>query len=227
MRFKYHFIIVLLLLVGLHAVSIADSSADILAKMQSTFDQVTNIHAIITQTNTDTSSNTATSYTGEVYFQKPDKLRINYTKPGLQHIVFDGDFLWIYTAELKQVTKQKLESGTVPVPLLFFAGASNIDADAFRKKNFISPIRVQTINSSSTYRIRVRPKSKTAPVREQLFWVDVNTFLPVKAQITDSNGIQVTVSFSKVTPDTEIPSTIFTLPIPSGVELVDLTKPAK
>ncbi|MFB3897793.1 MAG: outer membrane lipoprotein carrier protein LolA [bacterium] len=227
MKSQYHFITVLLLLVGLCTVSIADSSADILSKIQATFDQITNIHAVITQTNTDTSSNTATSYAGEVYFQKPDKLRINYTKPGLQNIVFDGDFLWIYTAELKQITKQKLESGTVPVPLLFFAGASNIDADAFRKKNFISPIRINTFNSITTYRIRIRPKSKTAPVKEQLFWVDATTFLPAKARITDANGIQVTVVFSNITQDIEIPLTTFTIPIPPGVELVDLSKSAK
>jgi outer membrane lipoprotein carrier protein len=227
MKFKYYLIIFLLLTLGLYTFSIAESSVDILSKIQATFDQITDIHAVITQTNTDTSSKSATTYLGEIYFQKPDKLRINYTKPGLQNIVFDGDNLWIYTAELKQITKQKLESGSIPIPLLFFAGVSNLDAQAFRKKNFISPIKLETVNSVSTYRIRVRPKSKSAPFKEQLFWVDANTLLPAKVRILDSQGIQVTVVFSKVEQDIEISPTLFSMPIPAGVEFVDLTSPTK
>jgi outer membrane lipoprotein carrier protein len=219
--------LIILLMLGLTVSGFAANSGSVLTNIQATFDQLTNIHALITQTNTDTSSKTATTYTGEVFFQKPNKLKIQYSKPAEQTIVFDGNFLWIYTIELKQITKQKLESGAVPVPLLFFAGASNIDAQAFRKKNFISPVKLETINSVSTYRIRVRPKSKSAPFKEQLFWVDAATFMPVKARIIDATGIMVAVVFSKVEPDIEIPNATFSIPIPSGVELVDLTTQTK
>jgi outer membrane lipoprotein carrier protein len=204
-----------------------DNSASVFKNIQATFDQISNIHTFITQTNTDTSSKTATTYAGEVFFQKPDKLKIHYSKPAEQTMVFDGEFLWIYTIELKQITKQKLESGAIPIPLLFFAGASNIDAQAFRKKNFISPVKLETINSVSTYRIRIRPKSKTAPFKEQLFWIDTATFMPVKARISDSTGIVVTIAFSKVESDIDISNNTFSIPIPSGVELVDLTTTMK
>jgi outer membrane lipoprotein carrier protein len=215
--------LIILLILGLADSGFTENASTVLTNIQATFDQLTNIHALITQTNTDTSSKTSTMYTGEVFFQKPNKLRIQYSKPAEQTMVFDGDYLWIYTVELKQITKQKLEPGTIPVPLLFFAGASNIDAQAFKKKNFISPLKLEMIGSTSTYRIRVRPKSKSAPFKEQLFWVDAATSLPVKGRILDATGIMVTIVFSKVEPDIEIPNNTFSIPIPSGVELVDLT----
>jgi chaperone LolA len=232
-NFKLYFIqirylgILLLLLLGLSSAGIAESSSDIFTKIQAAFDQITDLHAVIIQTNVDTSSKTTTSYTGEVYFQKPNKLLLEYSKPAAQNIVFDGDYLWIYTPELKQVTKQKPESEAVPIPLLFFAGAGNIDQKEFRNKNFISPIKLETISAVSTYRIRIRPKSKSALFKEELFWVNAATFLPMKAKIIDANGIMVTIVFSMVEKDIGIPAATFTMPIPTGVEFVDLTGPAK
>lgn len=212
------------ILFGFNSFSQAESSANIFNKIQTTFDQLTDLHANLTQTNTDTSSKVSTTYTGEVYFQKPNKLRIEYSKPNEQSMVFDGEYLWIYTAELKQITKQKLESGAVPVPLLFFAGASQIDQEEFRKKNWINPIKLETVSGMGTYRIRMKPKSKSAVYVEQSFWVNTTTLLPVKARILDTNGIMVSVTFSEVEKDCGIPSEKFALSIPAGVECIDLTQ---
>ncbi|MDI6782524.1 MAG: outer membrane lipoprotein chaperone LolA [bacterium] len=222
-----HWGIILILVFGLPNLVLAESSGEILNQIQLAFDQFTELHATISQTNTDPSSKTATTYTGEVYFQKPAQLRIDYSQPSEQRFVFDGKFLWLYTAELKQVTKQKLESCAISVPLLFFAGASNLDQQEFRKKNWISPVKRETIGSISTYRIRIRPKSKSAQVAEQSFWVNAETFLPVKARIIEPTGIIVTVTFADVETDCGFPSETFSMPIPAGVEFVDLTTPSK
>ncbi|MDI6783399.1 MAG: hypothetical protein QME64_04795, partial [bacterium] len=58
-------------LVFLVVSSFADNSQNILSQIQTTYNQISDFRATLTQTNTDTTFKLETTYTGEVYFQKP------------------------------------------------------------------------------------------------------------------------------------------------------------
>ncbi|NBO42168.1 MAG: outer membrane lipoprotein carrier protein LolA, partial [Betaproteobacteria bacterium] len=62
--------------------------------------------------------------TGTFEFQKPQQFRFAYQKPFLQTMVSDGQSLWLYDADLNQVTVRKQSSllGQTPAALIASSG---------------------------------------------------------------------------------------------------------
>jgi outer membrane lipoprotein carrier protein len=65
---------------------------------------------------------------GTLAFQRPGKFRWTYAKPYPQLIVGDGERVWIYDEDLKQVTVRKLDTALGATPAALLAG----DNDAMR-----------------------------------------------------------------------------------------------
>src|SRR5574340_1313044 len=68
---------------------------------------------------------------GVMMFSRPGKFRWEYDRPYRQLIVGDGDKLWVYDPELKQVTTRKLAEAIGSSPAALLAGDNALD------KNFI------------------------------------------------------------------------------------------
>ncbi len=64
---------------------------------------------------------------GEFYFSRPGKFRWVYGKPYEQLIVGDGKKVWIYDADLAQVTEKKMDQAIGESPAALLAGSSEID----------------------------------------------------------------------------------------------------
>ncbi len=59
---------------------------------------------------------------GTLAFQRPGKFRWSYAKPYPQLIVGDGERIWIYDEDLKQVTVRKLDAALGATPAALLAG---------------------------------------------------------------------------------------------------------
>ena len=71
--------------------------------------------------------------TGRFEFARPDRFRFDYVRPFPQTIVADGQWLWLYDADLNQVT-QKSQSqalGHAPAALVASSGSVAKLAEAF------------------------------------------------------------------------------------------------
>ncbi len=64
---------------------------------------------------------------GELYFSRPGKFRWVYHKPYEQLIVGDGKKIWIYDADLEQVTVKQLDQSIGESPAALLAGNNDID----------------------------------------------------------------------------------------------------
>lgn len=64
---------------------------------------------------------------GTMQFSRPGKFRWAYDKPKGQLIVGDGEKLWVYDAELKQVTMKKLDQALGQTPAALLAGRNEIE----------------------------------------------------------------------------------------------------
>lgn len=64
---------------------------------------------------------------GELYFSRPGKFRWVYRKPYEQLIVGDGQKIWIYDADLEQVTVKKLDQSIGESPAALLAGSNDLD----------------------------------------------------------------------------------------------------
>lgn len=70
---------------------------------------------------------------GRLWIERPNKFRWNYESPK-QQIVSDGERLWIYDEELKQVTIRSLKQGLLDTPAMLLAGRGRVE-DQFTVKD--------------------------------------------------------------------------------------------
>ena len=64
---------------------------------------------------------------GTLAFSRPGKFRWTYVKPYAQLIVGDGVRVWVYDADLKQVTVRKLDRALGSTPAALLAGAADVE----------------------------------------------------------------------------------------------------
>ena len=68
---------------------------------------------------------------GTLAFLRPGKFRWTYAKPYAQLIVGDGEKVWVYDADLNQVTVRRLDRALGSTPAALLAGSSDFER-AFR-----------------------------------------------------------------------------------------------
>ena len=81
-------------------------------------------HAAFTQTVTSPDGAKKKSSSGSFDFARPNRFRFAYAKPFEQAIVADGERVWIYDADLNQVSTRKLGQALGATPAALLAGGS-------------------------------------------------------------------------------------------------------
>jgi outer membrane lipoprotein carrier protein len=84
--------------------------------------------AAFTQTVTSPDGARRKTSSGTFEFARPNRFRFAYTKPFEQTIVADGTKVWIYDADLNQVSSRKLAQAIGSTPAALLAGGS-LDQD--------------------------------------------------------------------------------------------------
>ena len=81
-------------------------------------------HAAFTQTVTSPDGARKKTSSGTFDFARPNRFRFAYVKPFVQSIVADGERVWIYDADLNQVSKRQLGQALGATPAALLAGGS-------------------------------------------------------------------------------------------------------
>lgn len=81
---------------------------------------------------------------GTLSLQRPNMFRWDYDAPFKQVIVADGLKIWIYDAELQQVTVRELRGGLADTPAVLLAGKGRIE-DTFTLKNLGTQGKLQWV----------------------------------------------------------------------------------
>ena len=108
----------------------ADELADALRTLQQRYESTRTLVAKFHQeVESPTMAGKLTS-NGTVSFEKPNRMRWDYAAPDRQTIVSDGETLWIYQPEEKQVLKAPLrEAFQATTPVTFLGGLGHVDRD--------------------------------------------------------------------------------------------------
>lgn len=83
--------------------------------------------ADFTQTLSNEQGVTLETSSGVMYMQNPSKFRWVYQEPYEQLIITDGKTLWLYDADLAQVTVRDIEESINNTPAAIISGQENID----------------------------------------------------------------------------------------------------
>jgi outer membrane lipoprotein carrier protein len=120
-------IVRLLPAVGLAVAALA-ARADAVDTLRDYVRDVKSGRASFTQTVTAADGKRRRSSGGSFEFQRPNRFRFSYDKPFEQVIVGDGQKVWIYDAELNQVTVRRFAQALGATPAALLAGAA-LDED--------------------------------------------------------------------------------------------------
>ncbi|HEX7044446.1 MAG TPA: outer membrane lipoprotein chaperone LolA [Burkholderiales bacterium] len=90
------------------------------------FEEVERYTAQFNQVVVDETGETIQESNGRLWIERPNKFRWNYETPYKQQIVSDGERLWVYDEDLKQVTVRPLKKGLLETPAALLAGRGRL-----------------------------------------------------------------------------------------------------
>ena len=153
---------------------------------------------------------------GTFEFLRPNRFRFLYEKPFKQSIVADGQTLWLYDADLNQVTarKQSLVLGSTPAALI----ASAPDLQALR-----ADFNLQDAPDQDGLQwVVATPKAKDGPLQSVRvgFRPSANGGELAELEILDSFGQRSVLTFSQLQVNLPLAAGAFKFEPPAGADVV-------
>ena len=132
------------LLVSIPALTVAALERPATDSLRHFFTNVRSFTARFNQVVLDEGLNVIQETNGTLSLERPNKFRWDYDAPFKQVIVADGQKIWIYDAELQQVTVRELRGGLADTPAVLLAGKGRIE-DTFTLKNLGTQGKLQWV----------------------------------------------------------------------------------
>lgn len=145
---------------------------------------------------------------GSFAFQRPDRFRFSYDKPYPQLIVGDGQKVWLYDADLNQVTVRPAERAVIGTPAALLAGGG-LD------KDFV--LKAQAAADGIEW-VLATPKAAEGTVKQLRVGFKGRELAAL--EITDSFGQRSLLQFSGMQQGATLPPETFRFEPPKGAELV-------
>jgi len=165
--------------------------------------------AQFTQTVTSPDGAKKKTSSGSFEFWRPNRFRFAYAKPFEQTIVGDGEKVWIYDADLNQVSTRKLGQALGATPAALLAGGGlerDFDLAALPARDGLEWAEA-------------KPKAKDGAFQS----VRVGFKGPDLAalEIVDSFGQRSLLRFSAFAPNVAIPAETFRFTVPAGADVIE------
>ena len=146
---------------------------------------------------------------GDFAFSRPNRFRFTYAKPFEQSIVGDGQKVWIYDADLNQVSARKLSNALGATPAALLAGGSleiDFDLAAMPAKDGLDWVKAT-------------PKAKDGAFQSVLIGFRGKDLAAV--EIVDSFGQRSLLQFAQLAPNVAIAPERFLFTVPPGADVIE------
>ena len=154
----------------------------------------------------------AKTSSGTFEFQRPGKFKFDYRKPFAQSIVADGQNLWLYDAELNQVTQRAQSQALGSTPAALIASASDLSALQADFSLEAAPER------DGLQWVKATPKAKDGQL--QGIQVGFQGEALAALEIQDSFGQRSVLKFSKVEVNPALGAGAFAFKAPAGADVL-------
>jgi outer membrane lipoprotein carrier protein len=156
---------------------------------------------------------------GTFEFQKPQQFRFAYQKPFERTMVSDGQSLWLYDADLNQVTVRKQSQLLGQTPAAFIASSGDLKA---LQAEFILKAEAE---AEGLQWVRATPRQSEGAlqiIRVGLKSSQSSTAPPVLAvlEIVDGLGQTSRLSFQNFEVNLKLPPDAFQFKAPAGVQVI-------
>lgn len=150
--------------------------------------------------------------TGTFEFQRPGKFRFDYKKPFVQNIVADGETLWLFDADLNQVTQRKQAQALGSTPAALIASAPDL-------KSLQADFALESAPERDGLQwVKATPKSKDGQLQSVQIGFQGDSLAAL--EILDSFGQKSVLKFGKVEVNPSLPAGTFQFKPPPGADVV-------
>jgi outer membrane lipoprotein carrier protein len=185
------------------------ASADAVQTLQDFVRDVKTGKAAFTQTVTSPDGAKKKTSSGSFEFSRPNRFRFTYSKPFEQVIVGDGAKVWIFDADLNQVSSRRFASALGATPAALLAGSTldkDFDVSALPAKDGLDwALATPKAKDGAFQAMRVGFRGKDLAAVE----------------ITDSFGQRSFLQFSQMAVNTGLPAETFTFHAPPGADVIE------
>ena len=150
--------------------------------------------------------------TGTFEFQRPGQFKFDYKKPFAQTIVADGKTLWLYDADLNQVTQRAQAQALGSTPAALIAAAPDLRALQADFTLEAAPER------DGLQWVKATPKAKDGQL--QGIQVGFQGEALAALEIQDSFGQRSVLKFSKVEVNPALGAGAFAFKAPAGADVL-------
>lgn len=202
----------------------ASAYADGVETLRSFVKEVQSGRGAFTQVVTSPDGKRVRRSSGSLEFQRPDHFRFTYQKPSEQVIVGDGKKVWLWDADLNQVTVRPMGHAMGSTPAALLAGGS-LDKDFVLKNLPASSASAASATSSGSLQdaslewVEALPRQKDG----QFQWVRVGFRGPNLAalEILDSFGQRSRLDFAQFESKVTLPPARFQFTPPPGADVLN------
>jgi outer membrane lipoprotein carrier protein len=178
-------------------------------KVESFLQSLQSLQAQFKQTLTDRNGLTVEEATGTLAIRRPDRFRWDYREPNEQVIVADGSRIWLYDADLEQVTVRKLDDTLSATPAMLLSGQGNL------QENFSV---TQTSQEGGVFWVRMQPKRDDTDFKWVRLGFDGNSLRFM--QLADKLGQTTNLEFSQLERNPALDPSRFTFTVPPGADVI-------
>ena len=192
----------------------ADPAGDSLTKLL--LDMHT-MQANFTQTVQDKSSKSLQQSQGKMSLSRPGKFRWETQKPVAQLIIANGTRLWIYDADLEQVTIRAFHKAAGQTPALLLSDRNLTLSKDFNVREEPNPSQI-----AGSLLFMLTPKDKEDPFASiRLAFLNKQIH---EMRLQDRLGHVTTITFQNVKTDVALSDALFTFKPAANVDVIDETK---
>jgi chaperone LolA len=167
------------------------------------------LQAQFKQTLLDRAGEVTDESTGTLAIKRPNRFRWDYHQPHEQTIVADGKRVWLYDADLEQVTVRALDNTLSATPAMLLSGEGKLE------DNFTA---TQSSHENGVQWVKLEPKRNDTDfkaVRLGFSGEDLRYM-----QLADKLGQTTTLEFSKFERNPALDPARFVFKVPAGADVI-------
>lgn len=190
---------------------------EILARAEAAYDGLHSLRARFTQTIDVPLLERRRTGSGIWYQKGRGRFKMEFTDPAGDLIVADGTYVWLYypTTNPGQVIRSTIEASPTGAQMVDLQGRIFDDAKTVYDAAYV---REETVTGRPAHQILLTPR-EASPYRSVRVWVDLDTFLVRRFEITEENETVRTVELDVLEPDVPIPDRTFLFEPPADVDV--------
>jgi outer membrane lipoprotein carrier protein len=152
---------------------------------------------------------------GEVWIERPDKVRWHFKAPSEQDVLINGGEMWVYSPELEQVVVRHLAPGDLErTPLAFLAGVAGLE-DLYEMQELPSRGHEEEIQ------LLLTPKKAGGSFQSVSLRVLRDGLVLAGLEIVDQVGNLTSITFHGLRTNQPVDPAHFVLTVPPGTQRIE------